>query len=85
VGVKDRIYILGRKGAAFVIAHGPEFRVLAKNLLDDKFYASPVIVDNQIYFRGHKYLYCISHEKDWARYIFTLIRSLVNCVTSDEE
>jgi outer membrane protein assembly factor BamB len=61
VGVKDRIYILGKKGAAFVIAHGPEFRVLAKNLLDDKFYASPVIVDNQIYFRGHKYLYCISH------------------------
>ncbi len=23
--------------------------------------SSPVIVDNQIYFRGHKYLYCISH------------------------
>jgi outer membrane protein assembly factor BamB len=61
VGVRDRIYVLGRKGTTIVVAHGAEFRVLAKNWLDDKFDASPVVVDNEIYLRGHKYLYCISH------------------------
>ena len=59
-GVRDRVYFLGRKGIAVVIRSGPEFKVLAKNSLDDKFDASPVIVGNQIYLRGYKYLYCIS-------------------------
>ena len=62
VGVQDRVYILGHDGVTLVIRHGPELKVLAKNILEDKFDASPVIVDNEIYLRGYQYLYCISSD-----------------------
>jgi hypothetical protein len=59
-GVQDKVYILGRDGVMVVISSGPEFNILTKNTLGDKFDASPVIVGNEIYLRGHQYLYCIS-------------------------
>ena len=59
VGVQDRVYFLSRDGVTMVIKHGPEFSVLATNTLDDNFDASPVIVGDDIYLRGHQYLYCI--------------------------
>jgi hypothetical protein len=34
--------------------------VLAENTLDDGFDASPALVDNQIFLRGYKFLYCIA-------------------------
>ncbi len=62
VGAQDRIYIVGQKGTMYVVKHGPEFIILAKNKLDDNFNASPAIVDNRIYLRGYKNLYCIEKE-----------------------
>jgi len=61
-GVKDRIYFLGQNGVTVVIRHGPEFEVLATNTLDDEFDATPAIVGNAIYLRGHQYLYRISRQ-----------------------
>jgi outer membrane protein assembly factor BamB len=60
VVVKDRIYILGNEGASVVIAKGPEYKVLASNSLDDKFDASPVVIGDELYLRGHRHLYCIA-------------------------
>jgi len=60
VGVGDKVYILSRTGVTIVIRHGHEFLVLATNTLDDKFDASPVIAGDEIFLRGHKYLFCIS-------------------------
>ena len=60
VGVGDRVYILGREGGAVVIQKGPEYKVLATNSLDDKFDASPVVVGDELYLRGHRYLYCVA-------------------------
>ncbi len=62
VGADDRIYIAGQKGIFFVIKHGPEFKILAKNTLDDNFNASPASVGNQLFLRGYKNLYCIEEE-----------------------
>ena len=59
VGAKDRVYILGQKGITFVVQHGPEFKILAKNTLEDSFHSSPVILGNRIYLRGFENLYCI--------------------------
>ena len=59
-GVKDRVYFLGQNGVTVVIRHGSEFKVLSKNTLDDEFDASPVIVGDEIYLRGHQFLYRIS-------------------------
>jgi outer membrane protein assembly factor BamB len=60
VGASNRVYIVGRDGNALIIKHGSAFEVLAENTLDDNFDASPAIVDNEIYLRGHRYLYCIA-------------------------
>lgn len=62
VAAKDRIYITSRDGNTLVIKHGPKFEVLASNSLDDDVDASLAIVDNEIYLRGRKYLYCIAED-----------------------
>jgi outer membrane protein assembly factor BamB len=59
VGAAARVYIAGRDGTTVVLAHGPTFKVLSENTLDDGFDASPALVDDQIYLRGYKYLYAI--------------------------
>jgi hypothetical protein len=59
LAAKDRIYIIGQKGTMYVLKHGPEFKVLAKNSLDDSFSASPVALGDQLFLRGYRNLYCI--------------------------
>jgi outer membrane protein assembly factor BamB len=61
VGAAQRVYIPGRDGTTVVIKHGPSFEILAENTLDDGFDASPAVVDRDIYMRGYRYLYRISH------------------------
>jgi outer membrane protein assembly factor BamB len=60
VGAKGRVYIPGQGGTTLVIKHGPRFEVLAKNVLDDGFDASPALADNEIYLRGYRNLYAIA-------------------------
>ena len=43
-----------------VLRHGPKFEVLAANMLDDGFDASPALVDREIFLRGYTNLYCIA-------------------------
>ncbi|MEE9156268.1 MAG: hypothetical protein V3U38_06435, partial [Gemmatimonadota bacterium] len=62
VGASDRVYIVDRDGNAVVIQNGPEFKVLARNSLDDGFDASPAIVGQEIYLRGNRFLYRISEN-----------------------
>ena len=60
VAAAGRIYIAGQQGATTVVKAGPTFEVLATNKLDDGFNASPALVDDAIYLRGSKFLYCIA-------------------------
>ena len=60
VGAGGKIYLTGRNGVFQVIEKGPEFKVLATNRLEDEFSASPAIVGNDLYLRGHHHLYCVS-------------------------
>ncbi|MBI4265846.1 MAG: PQQ-binding-like beta-propeller repeat protein [Acidobacteria bacterium] len=62
VAARGRIYFTGREGTTLVIKSGPTFEVLAKNLLDDGFDASPALVDNELFLRGYKYLYAIAAQ-----------------------
>ncbi len=62
VGAAKRIYISSLNGSTQIIRHGIQFEVLATNTLNDSFSASPVIVENELYLRGAKYLYCISEN-----------------------
>ena len=60
VGASGRVYLIGRNGTSVVITSGQSYKVLAENNLNDDFDASPAITRNEIYLRGHKYLYCIA-------------------------
>ena len=55
-----KIYITREDGKTFVLAQGPEFKVLAENELDgSQVVATPVFVDGRIYIRTDTHLYCI--------------------------
>ena len=60
-GNRDKIYIAGQ-GVVDVVKAGGDFSLISKNILDDTFHASPVIVENDLFLRGFKYLYCISDK-----------------------
>jgi outer membrane protein assembly factor BamB len=62
VGAGGRIYVVDRDGAAAVFRHGETYELLANNKLDDAFDASPVIVGDEMFLRGHKYLYKIAEK-----------------------
>jgi outer membrane protein assembly factor BamB len=61
VGASGRVYVLGQDGSAVVLKHGPTLEVLATNKLDDRFDASPALVDREMYLRGYERLYCLAH------------------------
>ncbi len=60
-GSKDKIYIAAT-GVVDVVKAGSNFELIAKNILDDTFHASPVIVGKNLILRGFKNLYCISEK-----------------------
>jgi outer membrane protein assembly factor BamB len=60
LGADGRIYVAGREGSTAVVRRGPRFEVLATNVLDDGFDASPVAVGSELYLRGRRFLYRIS-------------------------
>ena len=60
VGAGGRVYVVGRDGNAVVLESGGEYKMVAKNVLDDGFDASPVVVGDELYLRGYRSLYRIS-------------------------
>jgi outer membrane protein assembly factor BamB len=59
VAVNGRVYVLGRNGACLVLKQGPQFEVLATNTLEDKTDASLALAGDELFLRGHQFLYCI--------------------------
>jgi len=62
VAAAGRVYVLDREGDCEVLEHGPEYKVLAQNHLDDHFDASAAISGSEIFLRGNQYLYCLAEE-----------------------
>lgn len=53
-------FFLDQGGQTFVLAAGPELKVLAKNRLDDPmFWSSPAVAGDALLLRGIDHLYCI--------------------------
>ena len=59
VGAGGRIYLPSREGMTTVFKAGDTYEELATNELDDIFDASPVVIGDELYLRGHKSIYCI--------------------------
>lgn len=62
VWADGKIYFLSDQGTTTVIQEGAEFKVLAKNELDETCKASPAISQRNIFIRSEKHLYCIGNE-----------------------
>jgi outer membrane protein assembly factor BamB len=60
VAASGKVYLAARDGKTAVLKAGPKLEVLAVNVLDDEFDASPAIVGREIFLRGTKSLYCIA-------------------------
>ena len=60
VGADGKVFVLGQDGSTAVIKHGPSYELLGVNKLEDRFDASPALVDGEIYLRGYKNLYCVA-------------------------
>lgn len=60
VAADGKIYFVGRDGAAVVIKQSDTLEILGTNKLDDKFDASPALVDGEIILRGLENVYCIT-------------------------
>ena len=61
VGAAGRVYVLGQEGTTVVLKHGPTLETMATNKLDDRFDASPALVEREIYLRGYRNLYSIGN------------------------
>lgn len=62
VAAADRIYITDREGQTLVIRHGDELDVLALNDVGETVDASPALVDDLIFIRGERHLFCIEQQ-----------------------
>ena len=60
IGAGGRIYIADRNGTTIVVKNSDTFEVLATNVLDDGFDASPIVIGDALYLKGNTYLYCIA-------------------------
>ena len=59
IGVNGKVFVTNDEGETFVLAHGPEFKLLHVNELKTKTLASPALVDGRWYWRTQTHLLCI--------------------------
>lgn len=62
VAAAGRVYLTGRDGTTVVIKDGEKLEQLATNPLGERIDATPAIVGNQLFLRGHEHLYCIAEK-----------------------
>jgi outer membrane protein assembly factor BamB len=58
-----KIFVLSEDGDTFVIDAGKEFKVIAKNSLDEMALATPAIADGSLYIRTRSNLYRLTNTK----------------------
>ncbi len=63
LAVNGKIYITNDQGDTFVVAAGPEFRLLHVNKLGERTLATPALVDGFWYFRTERHLLAIGTSR----------------------
>jgi len=59
VGAAGRVYVTDLEGTTLVFTNEENPKILARNVLDDRFNASAAIAGNELFLRGEKWLYCM--------------------------
>lgn len=60
VGAAGRVYVTDLEGTTLVFTNEDSPKILARNVLDDRFNASAAIAGNDLFLRGEKRLYCLA-------------------------
>jgi len=66
VAAEGRIYVVTRKGGAFVLPARPEFQILARNQFASDpsyFNGSPAISSQRLFLRSNRFLYCVQQAQ----------------------
>lgn len=59
----DRLYVCTQSGDTLVFAASPKYQLLARNSLGEQVRASLAVVDDDIFIRTYKHLWCIGARK----------------------
>lgn len=60
IAANGHVYLTGRSGTTVVIRDNSELEVVARNSLGEGIDATPAPVDNELFIRGERHLFCIS-------------------------
>ncbi len=63
VAAGGHVYLTARSGTTVVIDDADTLKIVATNDVDETVDATPAPVDNQLFIRGEKHLFCIAAEK----------------------
>jgi outer membrane protein assembly factor BamB len=63
VASNGKLYYSTEQGDVFVVAAGPEFKIISRNPLEDLIMASPAISEDMIYFRTQHYLVAVGENE----------------------
>jgi hypothetical protein len=59
VAAGGHLYIANEEGHSYVLALGPEYKLLAESEIGETVMATPAISDSVLYMRGGKHLFAI--------------------------
>jgi outer membrane protein assembly factor BamB len=59
IAADEKLYFSSEEGNIYVVQAGPEFKLLAKNILKDVCMATPAISGNTLYFRTQHFLIAV--------------------------
>lgn len=62
VAANGHVYITGRSGDTVVIKDSKKLEIIGKNSVGEGVDATPALVENQIFIRGEKHLFCIQEN-----------------------
>jgi outer membrane protein assembly factor BamB len=60
--VDGKIYAVGEDGKVYVYQAGPEYKLLATNLLGEEVSSTPALANGKLYIRGQQHLICIGKK-----------------------
>lgn len=62
IAAGDHVYLTARSGTTVVVKEGETLQIVATNDVDETVDATPAAVDNQLFIRGEKHLFCIAEN-----------------------
>jgi DNA-directed RNA polymerase subunit RPC12/RpoP len=60
----DRIFVTDETGTTYVLQAGPEFKLLARNSINQQVLASPALSGDRLFLRTGRFLWCVDGQVD---------------------